>query len=68
VTATEAVRQLFVAVDSGDVDAICEHLTDDVRFRFSNAKAIVGKPAFQAASHALFDTQCSRRSLHRPER
>jgi ketosteroid isomerase-like protein len=60
-TATETVRQLLVAVDSGDVDAICEHLTDDVSFQFGNGEAIVGKPGFKAASHAVFDTVAASR-------
>ena len=50
-----AVRKLLAAVDSGDVDAICESLTDDVRFQFGNAEPIVGKPGFKAASDAVFD-------------
>jgi ketosteroid isomerase-like protein len=59
--ASNTVRRLLVAVDSGDVDAICEHLSDDVRFQFANADPLVGKPGFRAASNAVFDTVASSR-------
>jgi ketosteroid isomerase-like protein len=51
-----AVLELFAVVDSGDVDAICRRLTDDVYFQFGNAEPITGKPGFRQASYAFFDT------------
>jgi ketosteroid isomerase-like protein len=52
--ATRAVREILAAVDSGDVDVLCRHVTDDVRFQFGNAEVITGQSAFEAASRAFF--------------
>ncbi len=51
--ATRAVREILAAVDSGDVDVLCRHVTDDVRFQFGNAEVITGQSAFEAASRAF---------------
>jgi ketosteroid isomerase-like protein len=51
--ATRAAREILAAVDSGDVDVLCRHVTDDVRFQFGNAEVITGQSAFEAASRAF---------------
>ena len=49
--AARAVREILAALDSGDVDALLRHVTDDVRLRFGNAEVVTGRSAFEAASH-----------------
>ncbi len=51
--AARAVREILAAIDSGDVDALCRHVTEDVRFQFGNAEVITGRSAFEAASLAF---------------
>jgi ketosteroid isomerase-like protein len=46
--AARAARQIFAAMDSGDVDTLGRHLTDDVRFQLGNVEVITGKSAFEA--------------------
>ena len=54
--AVRAVREIFAAIDSGDVDALCRQVTDDVRFQFGNAEVITGRSAFKAASVAFLQS------------
>ena len=54
--AVRAVREIFAAIDSGDVDALCRQVTDDVRFQFGNAEVITGRSAFEAASIAFLQS------------
>ena len=43
-------------MDSGDVDALCRRVTDDVRFQFGNAEVTAGISAFEAASRAFLQS------------
>ena len=54
--AARAVRGIFAAIDGGDVDALCRHVTDDIRFQFGNNEVITGRPAFEAASIAVLQS------------
>jgi ketosteroid isomerase-like protein len=45
--AVRAVREIFAAIDSGDVDALGRQVTDDMRFQFGNAEVITGRSAFE---------------------
>jgi hypothetical protein len=51
--AVQAVREIFEAIDSGDVDALCRQVTEDIRFQFGNAEVITSRSAFEAASIAF---------------
>jgi ketosteroid isomerase-like protein len=51
--AARAAREILAAVDSGDLDALFRHVTDDVRFQFGNAEVITGRSAFEEASRAF---------------
>ena len=55
-TAARVVGEILAAVDSGDVDALCRRVTDDVRFQFGNAEVTTGISAFEAASRAFFQS------------
>jgi ketosteroid isomerase-like protein len=52
-TPAAAVRTLLSAVDAGDVGTIGTLLTDDVYFRFGNAKPTDSKAAFASAAQAF---------------
>jgi ketosteroid isomerase-like protein len=54
--AAQAAREILAAVDRGDVDALCRHVTDDIRFQFGNAEVTTGISAFEAASRAFFQS------------
>jgi ketosteroid isomerase-like protein len=55
-TAAQVVGEILAAVDSGDVDALCRRVIDDVRFQFGNAEVTTGISAFEAASRAFFQS------------
>lgn len=44
-----AVRDLFAAIDSGDLPLILSKLTDDITFIFGNNPPVQGKPAVATA-------------------
>jgi ketosteroid isomerase-like protein len=46
-------RELFAAIDSGDIDGVQSLLTEDVAFRFGSAEATTGKAAIAANAAAL---------------
>ncbi|MFD7446640.1 nuclear transport factor 2 family protein [Streptomyces sp. NPDC059909] len=50
---TRTVREIFTAVDSGEAEAVCAFLTDDVHFRFGSAEAIDSKAEVEAMSRAF---------------
>jgi hypothetical protein len=54
--AARTVRELFAAVDIGDVGALCQHVTDDIRFQFGNAEVTTDKSAFEATSRAFLQS------------
>ena len=47
-------RELFASVDAMDLDAIVARFADDVRFRFGNAQAVVGREDARAATAEFF--------------
>jgi len=49
------VDRLFASIDSGDVNAFLEFLTDDVLFQFGNAEPITGKTDVGEAVGRIFD-------------
>ena len=51
--AAQAAREILAAVDSGDVDALLRHVTDDIRLQFGNAEVVTGRSAFEAATRAF---------------
>jgi ketosteroid isomerase-like protein len=51
--AAQAAREILAAVDSGDVDALLRHVTDDIRLQFGNAEVVTGRSAFEAAARAF---------------
>lgn len=51
--AARTAREILTAVDTGDVDTLCRHVTDDIRFQFGNAEIVTGRSAFEAASRAF---------------
>ena len=55
-TAARVVGEILAAVDSGDVDALCRRVTDDVRFQFGNAEVTTGISAFEAVSRAFLQS------------
>jgi ketosteroid isomerase-like protein len=42
------IMDVFATMDSGDLDAMVEHMTDDVTTQFGNNAEICGKAAFRA--------------------
>ena len=48
------VNDVFSAVDSGDVDAFVEFMTEDVRFRHGNQDPLQGKEAVRESMGGLF--------------
>jgi hypothetical protein len=42
-TAARVVGEILAVVDSGDVDALCRRVTDDVRFQFGNAEVTTAR-------------------------
>jgi ketosteroid isomerase-like protein len=53
------VRELFVALDTGDAVRALALLTEDVRFRFGNAKTTIGHQGFVASATALQEVVAS---------
>ena len=47
------VRQLFAALDSGDIASALGLMTEDVAFRVGSAKPTIGKPAIEANATAM---------------
>jgi ketosteroid isomerase-like protein len=58
-------REVFAALDSGDIPSVLRLMTDDVHFRFGNAEPTIGRdgvaegvaslaPAVASMSHELF--------------
>ena len=54
--AARAAREILAAIDSGDLDVLFRHVTDDIRFQFGNAEVTTGISAFEAASRAFFQS------------
>jgi ketosteroid isomerase-like protein len=50
------IRELFAALDAGDVDGALQLMTEDVAFRFGSADPVVGRAAFAEGVSALAST------------
>ena len=42
------VRELFAALDAGDIESALSSMTEDIAFRFGNADPVVGQAAIAA--------------------
>ena len=50
------VRDVFFAVDRMDPDEFVSYLTEDARFKFGNAQAVVGRQGIKKAVSGFFGT------------
>ena len=51
----EQVRQMCVALDSGEVDRYVAHFTEDARFRFGNSPPVYGRDEIRAGAQSALD-------------
>jgi ketosteroid isomerase-like protein len=59
-TADEStVRDLFEALDAGDISRVLDTMTEDVRFRFGSAEPTVGRAAVAANATTMAGTVAS---------
>jgi ketosteroid isomerase-like protein len=52
-TPSNLVRRMFATFDAQDVSGLARFVTDDVRLRLGNSKAVQGKSAFVEAVNAF---------------
>lgn len=48
------MKEMFDCVDSKNIEGFLSYLADDVRFRFGNAPALIGKPAIKEGVRAFY--------------